>query len=426
MRRRIIAEGFELAGSADVSGDDRAAYTRRMSARKGPPTGGELNEALKRFGDLLGRDSRESAFQQLFADCPFIFSRTLPLRFEPSEVIPLGRPGRSEPDFVVFPSEGRPLGSYGIIEIKRPDTKLFVRPPRVGTLELAKDLRTAITQSRLYEERSVPRQLEYGNERVVMLGIRSEIFLISGLSRELAAALSSELYDGQLLEKLPHNCKLIPYDTLFESFRATVPPRLLSLRPGLPLVAADAVFSGLRSVTIQPKGHPSLKDFSCGRSARWELEVNMIVAGLYAGDRSDTVVRITESADGALVGVSASEPRALTEIRLDPPDSRHETNHLLRMVGLSEHFRGCRNRDGESLGDAILLDALSEISRTEDRIPTVLATVDPDNSLGMALASRHGFDSVTRGLEELVRLERPVPRIEALVRPADLPIGRTS
>jgi Shedu protein SduA, C-terminal len=366
-----------------------------VSGRRLPPSNQELNDALERFGELMSGLSRESEFQQLFTDYPYIFSRTLPLRFEASDVVPLGRPGKAEPDFVVFPSERQPLGSYGIIEIKRPDSKIFKRPERVGTLELAKDLRTAITQSRLYEERLRPGELAYSNERVVMLGNRTEIFIIGGLSRELAAGLSSELYARQLVEKLPHNCKLIPYDSLFQSFQATVPPRLLTLRPGLPVETDKPLFEGLRSSTIRAAGHPSLEGFSCGRSTRSEQEVNMIVAGLYAGDRSMATVRITESRDGQIVGVSAQEKGRIkvTPGPLDLP--RSLDSNYLAVVALSESFRGYRGTNGERLGDVVLSDALGETD--DEETPGTFALINVDDSAGLALARRQGFHFLKQG-----------------------------
>ena len=64
----------------------------------------QLDAAVERFVDLLrGELPKEVEFQRLFTEYPFILSRALPLRVEPNEIIPLGRPGKSEPDFLAFP-----------------------------------------------------------------------------------------------------------------------------------------------------------------------------------------------------------------------------------------------------------------------------------------------------------------------------------
>lgn len=390
-----------------------------MSARGEEPTSRKLNEALRRFGELLEAGSSESDFQQLFTDCPYIFSRTLPLHFEASDVVPRGRPGKAEPDFLIYPNDRRLLGNYGIVELKRPDTKLFVRPPRVGTLELASDVRTAIAQSRAFEEKMLPGQSAYSNERVVMLGNRSEIFVIAGLWPELAAALSSEIYHAQLTEKLPSNCKLIPYDSLFKSFNATVPPRLLTLRPGPKFEADEYLFEGVRFRTIDPAKHPSLRNFSCGSSTRWEHEVNMIVAGLYDGDRRrQPIVRLAET-DGDVVGVSASE--GFESMKFTVAEELVPPSNYLDIIAVSEQYRGSRTPEWERYGDLILRDALS-VRANDDSKPEMFSLVSPENLPAKWLADRNGFASISDP-------RRGTPGVEGdqlIYRPAGLPIDRLS
>ena len=187
----------------------------------------DLRAAVERFDELLRSDSKEIDFQRLFSDCPYILSRSLPLRLEPSEIVPLGRPGRSEPDFAIFPDQGS-LNSYGIIELKRPDSQILTQP-RKGVLTLTRDAQTAISQSEVYGRTMQPDIVE--NSHLLMLGNRQFIFVIMGLSQELANALGSQLFADQLAGLLPPNCQLIPYDTLFKSFQSTVQPQLMVLVP---------------------------------------------------------------------------------------------------------------------------------------------------------------------------------------------------
>lgn len=195
----------------------------------------ELRDARERFGALMQQRSREADFQKLFSDCPYILSRTLPLKLEPSDIRPLGRPGKSEPDFVAIPAGANITGGYGIIELKRPDTKILTQT-RKGLLILTREADTAIGQGEIYRD-----ALEQGvarlDERVLMLGNRSQIFIIMGLSAELIIKLGAELLDQRI--RLPDGCQLIPYDTLLGAFSATVPPKLIVLVPDMKSAGLD-------------------------------------------------------------------------------------------------------------------------------------------------------------------------------------------
>jgi hypothetical protein len=113
----------------------------------------DLRDALARFDELLARRAREVEFQRLFEDHPYILSRSLPLRLEPSDIVPRGRPGKSEADFLIYPSTGRVSGQYGVVELKRPDTRLLVER-RKGILQLSSDAGTAVAQGEAIDTRS--------------------------------------------------------------------------------------------------------------------------------------------------------------------------------------------------------------------------------------------------------------------------------
>lgn len=196
-----------------------------------PRTDKEIREARDHFAALISKRATEPEFQALFRDSPYILSRTLPLRVEESDIRPLGRPGRSEPDFLAVPRSGHGVGTYGIVEIKRPDTTILTSP-RKGTLILTRDAQTAVSQSRRYKRKllETPRHIEQPS---VILGSGAQIFLIMGLSDELRDRLSIELYRDELADLLPGDCRLIPYDELFNAFDATVPPQVTVLVPGL-------------------------------------------------------------------------------------------------------------------------------------------------------------------------------------------------
>lgn len=195
-----------------------------------PPSDARLNEALSRFDELLRHDSPEVEFQRLFAAYPHILSRTLPLRVAASEIVPLGRPGMSEPDFITVPSTLTPLSSYGVIELKRPSSPILTRP-RKGILTLSRTAQTAVAQGEAYG-RDLFRHTDILDPAdVLALGNQTCVFIVMGLSSELTAKLGAEMYASQVDGLLPQNCRLIPYDTLFRAFESTVPPRLVVLVP---------------------------------------------------------------------------------------------------------------------------------------------------------------------------------------------------
>src|ERR1051326_9155833 len=129
------------------------------------PSKAELRIARDRFADILKREgSLEREWQQLFTEVPFILSESLPLRLKPSQIVPLGRPGRSEPDFVFYPDPSAgAISSYGVIELKRPSTSILSAPRR-QVLKLSSDAETAHAQAKLYAA-ELSRQLYTAPER---------------------------------------------------------------------------------------------------------------------------------------------------------------------------------------------------------------------------------------------------------------------
>lgn len=193
--------------------------------------GRELRAALEEFGDLLATsNSKEADFQRLFAERPYILSRTLPMRLAPGDIHPLGRPGKSEPDFAIFPA-GDLTAGYGLIELKRPDSQI-VTEPRKGVVVLSRDASTAVEQGLVYGEQMMNPLLGL-DDKVVMLGNQRHIFIIMGLQSELVEGVSHEIYQRQLARQLPGGCRLIPYDTLLNAFKATVPPQIMVLVPSV-------------------------------------------------------------------------------------------------------------------------------------------------------------------------------------------------
>src|SRR5579864_7482736 len=137
--------------------------------------------ALERFDALLKQSSTSEAdWQRLFAECPFILSRALPLQLEPKQIVPLARPGKPEADFAIHPDPLRPGSPRGLIELKRPDQKVL-KFPRTGIVSLYSEAQTA---KRQVEERA--RKYPWSPDTVLVLGDEVFKFVIMGLSRTWA------------------------------------------------------------------------------------------------------------------------------------------------------------------------------------------------------------------------------------------------
>lgn len=195
----------------------------------GPPSLRQLREAREELSDLILHRRNEAEFQSLFSRCPYVLSEALPLRLSPTEIRPLARPGRSEPDFIIVPKSGRGLESVGVIELKRPSTSLLTTP-RKGIALLSRDVATAVAQGRHYC-RQLRAELALSLSQTLVISNSDYVFVIAGLTDEVTRKLNSlALYDD-LRAQLPGGCQVIPYDELLRRFDDTLPPRTFMLVP---------------------------------------------------------------------------------------------------------------------------------------------------------------------------------------------------
>lgn len=188
------------------------------------PDDEKLRSARKEFEDLLSRKTIEPEWQQFFTEHPYILSISLPLKLEPQDIIPLARPGITEPDFIFYPRKLIPRPYYGVIELKRPDSKI-VTVPRSNVAILSRDAETAIEQTKAYSDSIIKR------DNVLFLGNESYIFVIMGMSTELTSKLSSSFFQDMIHNKLPRNLQILPYDYLYQRFDQEIPPKLHVLVP---------------------------------------------------------------------------------------------------------------------------------------------------------------------------------------------------
>src|SRR5208283_1542956 len=88
---------------------------------------------------------------RFFSDHPYVLSMSLPLRIEPADIVPFGRPGLTEPDFIFYPKHMSPVPYYGVIELKKPSSQI-VTVVRSNVAVLSRDAETAIQQAARYSD----------------------------------------------------------------------------------------------------------------------------------------------------------------------------------------------------------------------------------------------------------------------------------
>lgn len=177
------------------------------------------------------RDSLEKEWQKLFTDFPFILTECLPLGIEPHQLIPC-KPGRAEADFYFFPETQDPLSPYGVIEIKRPKTRIL-RSTRKDVIRLSSGVDDAVGQAQKYATEIKAKVVKLSSQLLV-LGDALTMFIIAGLSKEFAKKVTTDLLRSQVERLMPPACKLVPYDELLRRLTSRVPPRIYVLVPWYP------------------------------------------------------------------------------------------------------------------------------------------------------------------------------------------------
>jgi len=187
----------------------------------------KLYEARDELAELISQRAGELKFQRFFKRCPYVLSSSLPLKLLPNDIIALGRPGITEPDFIFFPNTPHSSQFYGVIELKKPSS-IIVTVNRKNVILLTRDAMTAVQQSRVYS-RSLENKIIESNS--IFIGNKLFNFVIMGISEDIAFKLSSQLMQDQIKNQLPSNCQIIPYDTLLHWFECNLPLRTFILVP---------------------------------------------------------------------------------------------------------------------------------------------------------------------------------------------------
>ena len=178
------------------------------------PTDAELRTARADFIALLMQRTPERTWQAFFSRNPFVLSRSLPLRLQPCDLLPLGRPGISEPDFLIHPGSSVSASIHGVIELK-PNSARITSKPRKGILTLARDTATGIEQLRAYER---DYDMFSPARRCVSISIQSHMFLIMGRQQEIKDLCLDLSMVERLREVFPRDIHLLTYDRLLEQY----------------------------------------------------------------------------------------------------------------------------------------------------------------------------------------------------------------
>lgn len=195
------------------------------------PTDAELRAARADFRELLSRATPEAQWQTFFSANPFVLSRSLPLRLETSDILPLGRPGRSEPDFLIYPSSHLSIPTHGLVELKTNSARVTTRT-RKNILSLTRDADTAVRQLQVYDR-------DYNSfspvKRCVSFSSGSHLFVVMGMRQELLDLSSLPDLVGQIPDLFPSNVRFLGFDELFKAYESAVPLRSFILMPDMTL-----------------------------------------------------------------------------------------------------------------------------------------------------------------------------------------------
>jgi hypothetical protein len=95
---------------------------------------------------------------------------------------------------------------------------------------LSRDTATAVAQAQTYCK-NLHKQLAARLTSNLIIGAADYVFIIAGLTDELAKKLTPGMLDETLKALLPPRCNIIPYDELLRRFESSLPPKALYFLP---------------------------------------------------------------------------------------------------------------------------------------------------------------------------------------------------
>lgn len=190
----------------------------------------KLKQARDRFHDLLARKTKEAEWQRFFAEHPYVITPSLPLRLEPRDIVPMGRPGKTEPDFIFYPQASSSVNFYGVIELKRPDQKIAT-VTRENVALLTRTAQSAVLQAEQYCAHAPELIRSELSGHHLFLGNNRYLFVIMGLTNDLIFQPGNELYRDMIQNRLPGNLQILPFDLLLDNFEKRIYREIYILVP---------------------------------------------------------------------------------------------------------------------------------------------------------------------------------------------------
>ena len=183
-----------------------------------------LADARDIFRGLLSHSgTTEKIWQQFFATHPHVLSESLPLRLEPQDIQALARPGQTEPDFIFYPRALQPIPFCGVIELKRPDSKI-ITIPRKNVAMLTRDAQTAARQGMQYAAQL--RQEVVRQDQILFFGNDVYVFVIMGMTEEISKKLGDQVHREMIDRAIPRNVHFLTFDEILARIEARLPTPL--------------------------------------------------------------------------------------------------------------------------------------------------------------------------------------------------------
>ena len=294
-----------------------------------------LLAARDEFRALLSQPGTgEDAFQKLFTKHPFLLSNSLPLSIAPADIVPQGRPGKAEVDFLIYPNDPRTTRIYGTVEIKRPKTQIL-KTPRKNIIALSSDATTALAQGRTYAQK-LGTEINSPDRPLLAMGNSEYVFLILGMQAELHEKVTTRNLRKQFDQLLPHGCTLLPYDSVLSAFEQTIPPVAHILVPGSPVSPTAPP----RIPPVENQAFWQLCVLDCARHANEEI---------FSSRRGTYPFIVDDDEDGeSVLCIYNNNPYAVNATLRD--DETNRFREWLRSERITELGYATYPEDGEDAG----------------------------------------------------------------------------
>ncbi|MFO7558073.1 MAG: DUF4263 domain-containing protein [Desulfobacterales bacterium] len=174
---------------------------------------------LDEFNSLLFHSTKvtEPEWQSFFEQNPFIFTETIPIKFD--SLFPQVRINKNPVDFLFNQSSPSPFFSTtGIIELKRADhTILDIYGDHLGLSQKANRAFTQIND--YFDDLKQSGQLIIDKQSIAV-GNNKQAFIIIGLEEEIIKKCYNEVLKNKFYNLMPPGFQILTYDHMFNIFKS--------------------------------------------------------------------------------------------------------------------------------------------------------------------------------------------------------------